>query len=115
MVDVDPRVARILARMLRDDGFEVLVAADGAVAVGYLARALPDALVTDMRLHRLDGLVVAEYARSRRADLPIFFITDRPGPAEERIGALDPRPRVFVKPLDYDMLSAALGAALGAR
>ncbi len=111
IVEDDGTTARLLARMLREDGFEVEVALDGAEAIGKLTRdSLPDALITDVRMPRVDGVAVARYARARRPHMPILFVTSYPQLA---VGTLDPAPSVHTKPIDYPELNKALHAALG--
>src|SRR5262245_14724103 len=79
VVDDDVRTARLLARMLREDGFEAEFAPDGATAIGRLAHhPMPDVLVTDLRMPHASGVTVARYARSREATLPIVMITGYP-------------------------------------
>jgi len=110
VVDDDVRTARVLVRMLRDDGFQVELATDGAAAIGRLARQpIPDVLVTDLRMPHADGVAVARYARSQRPDLPVFVVTGypelvAPGTAQ----TFDPPAVVHTKPLDYGALSKEL-------
>jgi CheY-like chemotaxis protein len=109
LVDGDARTARVLSRMLREDGFDVEIALDGVAAIGRLSRSpAPDVLVTDLATTHPSGFDVAEYARSRRSDLPVFFVTGHPELARSRDGALLPEPRIFTKPLDYAAFSREL-------
>jgi CheY-like chemotaxis protein len=79
VVDDDARAARLLAIMLREDGFRVEVAVDGAAAVRRLSRdPVPNALVTDLHLSHADGITVARYARSRRESIGLFLVTGYP-------------------------------------
>lgn len=117
VVDDDVRTARLLARLLGEDGFEVEVATDGAAAIARLSRSpLPDALVTDLRMPHADGMAVARYARSRNPRIPIFIVTGYP----ELLTRLDDlidlhsETRVFPKPLAYTELTAAMRGSLGA-
>jgi CheY-like chemotaxis protein len=115
VADVDPSATRVLGRMLREDGFEVSPAVDGAVAIGLLARMVRlDGLVTDVRLRRSDGITVAQYARSLYPAIPVFFVVDRPDLAEAAGRLLVPAPHVFPKPLDYEAFVRALRRAVGA-
>jgi two-component system nitrogen regulation response regulator GlnG len=112
VVDDDARSARTLANMLREDGFDVDVAIDGASAIARLTRKpMPSVLVTDLRLSNADGAAVSEFARSRKADIPIIVVTGYPQLASKE---LSPKPIVLTKPLDYADLSAAL-ARVGVR
>lgn len=106
VVDDDARSARTLANMLREDGYRVDVAVDGAAAIARLTRQpMPSVLVTDLRLSNADGLAVSVFARSRDAEIPIIMVTGYPQVATH---ALSPKPIVLTKPLDYADLSAAL-------
>lgn len=114
VVDDDVRTARLLVRMLREDGFNVELACDGAAALERLGRLpMPDVLVTDIRILHADGMAVARYARSQRAALPVLVITSYPDLAS-RGDALEPAPLVLSKPLDYAHFSDELRRVTGA-
>ncbi|MDI3282680.1 response regulator [Polyangium sp. 15x6] len=109
LVDDDIRSARVFVRMLREDGFDVEVAHDGAHAIGRLSRApAPDVLVTDIQMPHADGIAVAKYARSCNPTLPIFMVTGYPEIVAARAKAFDPEPRIFTKPLDYPAFAKEL-------
>lgn len=114
LVEDEVQTARLLAKMLREDGFEVEVAFNGADAIGKLTRdLLPDAIVTDLRMPLVDGLAVARYARARRPGILVVFVTGYPQLAES--GRLDPAPTVHTKPVDYRELSRCLREQLMAQ
>src|SRR5438034_935524 len=101
----------MLAKMLREDGYVVEVASNGAEAIGRLTGAsVPDALLTDLRMPLVDGLAVARYARARSPAMPIVFVTAYPQLAAA--GSLDPAPAVQTKPIDYGELSNTLQTLL---
>jgi CheY-like chemotaxis protein len=107
VVDDDVLGARALARLLRDDGYEVEVVTDGAAAVARLsAQPLPDVVVTEVTLPHASGLALARYARAQHAGMVIVFATSSPERARD--AALIPRPKVVAKPLDYASLRDAL-------
>ena len=94
--------------MLREDGFVVEVLLDGAAAVGRLARdPLPDAIITELRMPHVDGIAVARFARSRRPDVCVMFLTGYPNLLAE-VRCFDPEPLIYTKPVNYASLSAAL-------
>src|SRR3954470_20317652 len=104
----------MLARMLREDGFDVELAADGASAIGRLARSpLPDVLVTDLRMPHADGAAVASYARSRRPGLPVLLVTGYPEFAPRGGDGVGPALTVLSKPLDYARLGEELRRLTG--
>lgn len=112
VVDDDVRTARLLARLLAEDGFEVELATDGAAAIARLSRSpLPDALVTDLRMPHADGIAVARYARSRNPRMPIFIVTGYPE-LLTRLDDLLESTRIFPKPLAYPEFTAAMRGSL---
>jgi CheY-like chemotaxis protein len=109
VVDDDVRTARLLVRMLREDGFDVELAVDGAAAIGRLGRSpIPDVLVTDIQMPHADGVAVARYARSLRPGLPVLVVTGYPERVPRYPDELDPAPTVLSKPLDYSRLDHEL-------
>src|SRR3954447_862706 len=65
VVEDDKEIAHVLQRSLRLDGYEVKLAADGVQALDEAHAFLPDLIVLDLGLPRLDGL--AAPPRPRRA------------------------------------------------
>jgi CheY-like chemotaxis protein len=115
LVDDDVRTASTLARMLREDGFDVDVAADGAAAISRFTRdPVPELLITDMTMPFADGIAVARYARSRSPNLPIFVVTGYPVLATKAARSMRPPPIVITKPVDYATLSVQLRSAAAA-
>jgi CheY-like chemotaxis protein len=112
VVDDDVRSARLLARLLREEGYEVEVAFDGARALGRLSQeSVPDALITDLRMPHADGMSVVRYARSRRPALPVYVVTGYPELAPVGSVGLESMV-VFPKPLAYEDFVASLRSAL---
>jgi DNA-binding response OmpR family regulator len=110
----DVRCVNVLARMLRQDGFDVEVATDGAAAVARLGRSpLPSALVTDLWLHQIGGMAIARYARSLDATLPVILVTSHAPQAANVATKLSPSPTVLTKPFDYAVLRGELSRLVG--
>lgn len=75
VVDDDPSERQGLAELLNAWGYEVDTADDGADALDHLARTQPQAVLTDIRMPRLDGLQLLERIRQRYATLPVLVLT----------------------------------------
>ena len=64
IVEDDPSVRDVLQVVLDSEGYEVVLAADGFEALDRLDEGLPDLVLLDLMLPRLDGAsVVAELER----------------------------------------------------
>ena len=112
LVDEDVRTAQRLAEMLREDGFQIEVARDGAAAIARLAREpVPDAIVTELNTAHADGTAVSHFARARRPGIPIIVVTGYPHLFRAEAFGSAP-PVVLTKPVDYGALRDALSRQL---
>lgn len=108
VVDDDERSGRMLADLLRREGFGVEVCPGGLSGLQRLAcDPAPDVLVTDLRMPQIDGITVARLARTQSPAMPILIVTAYPELAR-RLDGTDPAPQLFIKPLDYPALVEAL-------
>jgi DNA-binding NtrC family response regulator len=113
LVDDDLRTTRRMADMLREDGFAVEIARDGAAAVARLSRSpVPDALVTELTTAHADGLAIGRFARNQRPGMPVLVITGYPNLFRADAFAGGPPATLFTKPVEYAALRSALRDAL---
>ena len=87
VVEDDDAIAQVLQRSLRMEGYEVRIAGDGVSALEEAHAFLPDLVILDLGLPRLDGLEVAKTIR-RTDDVPILVLTARDA-VEARVEGLD--------------------------
>jgi chemosensory pili system protein ChpA (sensor histidine kinase/response regulator) len=80
-VDDSITVRRVTQRLLERNGMRVLTARDGMDAVGLLQDHVPDIILLDIEMPRMDGYEVAAHVRNdaRLKDVPIIMITSRVG------------------------------------
>jgi PAS domain S-box-containing protein len=111
LVEDEPLVMRVAARLLTGAGFRVLEALDGPSALALAAGAVQiDALVTDLRMLPMDGVALARALRVSRPGLPVVFVS---GFAEETAKAGGASAWFVQKPFTRATLLAAVRAALG--
>ena len=81
VVDDSITVRRVTQRLLERNGMRVLTARDGMDAVALLAENVPDIILLDIEMPRMDGYEVAAHVRAdpRLHDVPIIMITSRVG------------------------------------
>ncbi|HEX7669794.1 MAG TPA: response regulator, partial [Polyangiaceae bacterium] len=90
LVDGDPRSVRVLEVSLKNAGFNVTTASDGADALAKLEYAAPDLILTDTRLPGIDGyeMVRKLKAQPEHAAIPIVFLTSQKS-IEDKIRGLE--------------------------
>jgi chemosensory pili system protein ChpA (sensor histidine kinase/response regulator) len=79
VVDDSITVRRVTQRLLQREGFRVSTAADGLLALEKLQDELPDVVLSDIEMPRMDGFDLLRNIRSieRLQHLPIIMITSR--------------------------------------
>jgi chemosensory pili system protein ChpA (sensor histidine kinase/response regulator) len=81
VVDDSITVRRVTQRLLERNGMRVMTAKDGVEALALLQEHVPDVILLDIEMPRMDGYEVAANVRNdaRLADVPIIMITSRVG------------------------------------
>ena len=77
VVEDEETIREGICLALRRDGYLPAPFDDGLTAWAALERDLPDLVVLDIGLPRMDGLDVCRRLRARSATLPIIFVTSR--------------------------------------
>jgi chemosensory pili system protein ChpA (sensor histidine kinase/response regulator) len=79
IVDDSLTVRKITSRLLTREGFEILTAKDGLDALQVVSERIPDAILLDIEMPRMDGFEFAKTikADAKYADIPIIMITSR--------------------------------------
>jgi len=70
--DIEPQ-REFCARELRDEGYDVDIAASGEEAVGILLESKPDLVILDMSMPGMGGLEVLGRILHGRPDLPVII------------------------------------------
>ena len=81
VVDDSVTVRKVTTRLLERNGMEVLTAQDGVDAMAMLQDHMPDLMLLDIEMPRMDGFELASIIRhdSRLKHIPIIMITSRTG------------------------------------
>ncbi|KFN51469.1 hypothetical protein N790_14770 [Arenimonas malthae CC-JY-1] len=81
VVDDSITMRKVTGRVLERHNFEVLTAKDGVDAIEKMAERVPDLMLLDIEMPRMDGYELAQNMKSdpRLKDVPIIMITSRTG------------------------------------
>src|ERR1700734_1119272 len=112
VVDDDTAVRQSLSTALGRDGYEVLAAEDGNVALAHLVAASVDAIVLDVAMRGPNGLEVCRRLRARGDRTPILMLTAR-DLVDDRVAGLDAGADDYLaKPVALPDMRARLRALL---
>jgi DNA-binding response OmpR family regulator len=114
VVEDDEAIADVLRRSLRAEGHEVQSAADGVQALALAEQFVPDLVILDLGLPRLDGTEVLKRLRDE-GDVPVLILTARTE-TEDRVEGLDAGADDYLpKPFEREELLARTRALLRRR
>jgi chemosensory pili system protein ChpA (sensor histidine kinase/response regulator) len=114
VVDDSLTVRRVTQRLLEREGYQVILAKDGVDALEHLQETIPDLMLVDIEMPRMDGFDLTRNIRGNdsTAAVPIIMITSRTAD-KHRNYALDLGVNAyFGKPFQEDMLLAAIAGLL---
>lgn len=114
VVDDSVTVRKVTTRLLERHGYEVFTAKDGVDAIATLQDHIPDLMLLDIEMPRMDGFEVASIVRhdSRLQHVPIIMITSRTG-SKHKNRALSIGVNEYMgKPFQEDSLLATIDKLL---
>lgn len=88
VADDEQAVRESLRRSLSFNGYDVVLAEDGAQAVKLIEAEQPELVILDVMMPQMDGLEVCRTLRSSGDDRPILLLTARDG-VSDRVAGLD--------------------------
>lgn len=115
IVEDDPNILKAVSIVLRKSGFEVETALDGQDALQKLANYLPDLIISDVMMPRMDGFMFFETIRKNPVleEVPFVFLT-AVGDAENRIRRLEMGAYEYLtKPFNIEELVTRVKMMLG--
>ena len=115
VVEDDEDIAAVVTRIMRSQGLEARIAADGSLALSEAAVWKPDLILLDLGLPNVDGIEVATTLRSDGFEAGIIALTARDAP-ESKVDGLDSGLDDYVvKPFNKDELLARMRSVLRRR
>lgn len=115
VVDDELNMQLVLKAMLRREGYEILTASDGIEALAVLKGSQPAAVVTDLKMPRLDGMGLLEKIQEEYPDIPVIMITAH-GTVSTAVEALKKGALDYItKPFDQDDLKSIIHKAVKTR
>jgi CheY-like chemotaxis protein len=100
--DDDPVILRLLQVNLELEGYEALLAHHGGKAVEVALEQLPDLIILDIMMPRMDGYEACERLKSNDAtkDIPVIFLSAKAQPSDIERGRRFGVDDYLTKPFD---------------
>ena len=111
-VEDNPNARKLMEAVLKQNGYEPLLAADGVEALEVLDNKHVDLIVLDVMMPRMDGYEFTETLRSSGCELPILMVTAKEKPADKRKGFIIGTDDYMVKPVDEEEMILRIAALL---
>ena len=77
LVEDEPMLAMIIKDTLDNEGFEIVLAADGEEGLSMYKKQHPDIIVTDIMMPRMDGFTMVKRIRQQHCSTPVLFLSAR--------------------------------------
>ena len=112
VADDDKNTRILLKAVLEGEGYTVLLAEDGALALKALEREHIDLVVLDIMMPHMDGYEFTEALRESGSELPILMVSAKQLPADRHKGFLVGTDDDITKPIDEKEMLLRIKALL---
>ncbi len=111
IVDDDPAIIKFVRANLKAEDFETLTVMDGVEALETIERELPDLVILDLMMPRVDGFEVLSQIREW-SQVPVIVLSAR-GDEQDKVKCLDSGADDYIsKPFGVDELLSRVRAVL---
>jgi DNA-binding response OmpR family regulator len=104
VVEDEPELCQIMATRLQSSGYQVESAADGREGLDKARRLMPDIIILDIMLPKMDGLKVCRFLKfdQKYKAIPIVMVSARAGVEDQQGARLAGADAFFLKPISWD-------------
>lgn len=74
IIDDEPHIRRVVELKLKNRGYQVMMAKDGAEGLEIIKAQKPHAVITDLNMPNLDGKTLCEHTRDLNKERPFLTI-----------------------------------------
>jgi DNA-binding response OmpR family regulator len=110
LAEDDPLIRDGLAEILEREGYEVITASDGEVALAKFRAESPDFVCLDIMMPKLSGFDACRKMRDARPDVPIIFISAKSEEIDKVVGLEMGADDYIVKPFGVKEVIARIRA-----
>ncbi len=112
VVEDDKNTARLMKAVLKHNGYDVFLTANGLEALDVMDQEFIDLIVLDLMMPKMDGYAFTEQLRSVGNNTPILMVTAKQLPEEKCRGFLVGTDDYMVKPVNEEEMLLRIRALL---
>jgi DNA-binding response OmpR family regulator len=112
LVDDEQHIVDVVEYILRENAFDVVVAADGDAGLRKFAECIPDLVLLDLNLPGMSGLDLFREMRRLRSSVPVVMLTSRAEEIDRVVGLELGADDYVTKPFSPRELAARVRAVL---
>ena len=115
LVDDEPNIQAVVSARLTALGFEVLTAKDGQEGLDIARKELPDVILLDLMLPKLDGYKVCRMLKFDKAfeHIPVIICSARGSDVDKKLAEQAGADEYMVKPFDLKLFSEKIQKLTG--
>ena len=117
IVDDSPTIRKILGLSLEREGYRVIAEPDGEAAIERLAQVVPDLILLDIAMPKLDGYEVCNRIKQnpRTADVPVVMLSGKGAFFDQVKGRMAGATEYLTKPFETPAVLAVVSRVCQAR
>ncbi len=106
IVDDEPDIVELLGMRLRKSGYEILTAVDGMEGLEKARKEIPDLVILDVMMPRMDGFQVCRLLKfdEKYKKIPIMMLTSRGQESDKSLGKEVSADAYLPKPYEINVL-----------
>ena len=112
VVEDDTNTRRLMETVLKQHGYQPILACDGVEALEKMESRHVDLIVLDLMMPRMDGYEFTRTLRDSGSDIPILMVTAKETPQDKKKGFIIGTDDYMVKPVNVNEMVLRVGALL---
>ena len=112
VVEDDTNTRRLMETVLKQHGYQPILACDGMEALEKMESRHVDLIVLDLMMPRMDGYEFTRTLRDSGSDIPILMVTAKETPQDKKKGFIIGTDDYMVKPVDEEEMLLRIAALL---
>ncbi|MCL6605073.1 MAG: response regulator transcription factor [Paenibacillus sp.] len=112
VVEDDTNTSKLMSAILKSNGYETIMAADGIEALEILDKYHVDLIIVDIMMPKMDGYEFTKQLRDSNCQLPILMVTAKHLQEDKHQGFIVGTDDYMTKPVDKDEMLLRIKALL---